>query len=191
MGGDLDRTITYTYRVLNNVSAPTNDAAASQRQLGETMKQTTASSDSQKISFMTQVVAVQALHRGISGINSGLQDLGLLSGNAALMMNKLNSTVQVVAGTFQLFKGITQIIKMWTAAEVSLASVQTYRAVLTNPAKVALAVTGLSVAAGVGGYMLGSRGQGGDTVQQTVNISGLPPSESRSISRDSFEMMGG
>lgn len=190
--GELDRTITFTYRLQDNMTKPSEDAAQAQENLGNKVKETTASTDSQKISFMSQVVAVGAVNRGISSMNSGLQELGILSGSSAAAMNKLSSAVQVVSGAFQLFKGVTQVVKMLTAAEASLAVVTTYNKVMQNPANVALAATGLAVAGGVAGYFLGGQGGGGGSnVQQTVNISGLPQSESRSIARESFEIMGG
>jgi len=187
----MEESVTFTYRVQDNISKPSNEAADAQRQLGAQTEDTTRKTDSQRISFMTQIVAVTALHRGLSNINSGLQELGILSGGAAVFMNKLNSIVQVTAGGFQLFKGAAQIVNMLTKAEIGLATVRTYNAVLSNPARVAVAAAGLAVAGGVAGYLMGGANKG-TTVNQQVNFSGqMSQTDQRSIQRDSMEVMGG
>jgi hypothetical protein len=178
----------------DNVTTTTKQMADSQGQLANSAATAKASVDSQNISFIAQTAAVMATYSGMRRLTSSLTELGLVSDADAAKLAKLNATVGLVAGGFQLLKGATQIIKMLTAAEVGLAAVESFRAVLNNPAKAALVGAGIGLAAGVGTALLatsGGGGGGGTTVNQTVVFEGSQTSDQRSVARETYEAMGG
>lgn len=190
----MDTSVNWTFNMVDNVTTTTKQMADSQGQLASTAATAKASVDSQNISFIAQTAAVMATYSGMRRLTSSLTELGLVSDADAAKLAKLNATVGLVAGGFQLLKGATQIIKMLTAAEVGLAAVESFRAVLNNPAKAALVGAGIGLAAGVGTALLatsGGGGGGGTTVNQTVVFEGSQTSDQRSVSRDVFESMGG
>jgi hypothetical protein len=190
----MDTSVNWTFNMVDNVTTTTKQMADSQGQLASTAATAKASVDSQNISFIAQTAAVMATYSGMRRLTSSLTELGLVSDADAAKLAKLNATVGLVAGGFQLLKGATQIIKMLTAAEVGLAAVESFRAVLNNPAKAALVGAGIGLAAGVGTALLatsGGGGGGGTTVNQTVVFEGSQTADQRSVSRDVFESMGG
>ncbi len=194
MAAGMDTSINWTFNMVDNVSGTTKQMAESQNQLAGSASAAKASMDSQNISFLAQTAAVMATYSGVRQLTSSLTELGLVSENDAVKLQKLNATLGLVAGGFQLMKGATQIIKMLTQAEIGLAAVESFRAVLNSPAKIALVGAGLGLAAGVGAALLatgGSGGGGGTTVNQTINFSGGAASDQRSVARDTFEAMGG
>ena len=191
---EMDTGVSWTFTMVDNVTTTTKQMADSQTQLSNNASAAKASVDSQNIAFIAQTAAVMAAYSGMRRLTSSLSELGLVSDNDAAKLNKMNAAVGLVAGGFQLLKGATQIIKMLTAAEVGLAAVESFRAVLNNPAKAALVGAGIGLAAGVGAALLatsGGGGGGGTTVNQTVVFEGSQTSDQRSMSRDVFESMGG
>ena len=190
MGGDQQMVISYMWEVIDNISQTAEEMKA---RLGDLEKQnlsTKASVDSQNISWMTQVMAVTSVHRGISMLTSSMKELGLLSDKDYQTMMKFNAAVGLVVGAFNLFKGVVRIIQMVQAAEVALASVETYRTVLASPGMIAVVGTALAAAGGVAGYYMGS--QGNTNVQQNITYSGWQsPQDRRSSAKDAMIMMGG
>lgn len=191
----MDTSINWTFNMVDNVSGTTKQMADSQAQLAGNASAAKASIDSQNISFMAQTAAVMATYGGVRRLTSSLTELGLVSDGNAAKLQKLNATLGLVAGGFQLMKGATQIIKMLTQAEIGLAAVESFRAVLNNPAKIALVGAGLGLAAGVGAALLatggGSGGGGGTTVNQSITFNGGSTQDQRTVARDTFEAMGG
>jgi len=194
MAAGMDTSINWTFNMVDNVSATTKQMADSQAQLAGNANTAKASIDSQNISFIAQTTAVMATYGGVRRLTSSLTELGLVSEGDAVKLQKLNATLGLVAGGFQLMKGATQIIKMLTQAEIGLAAVESFRAVLNNPAKIALVGAGLGLAAGVGAALLatsGGGGGGGTTVNQTITFEGAATQDQRSVARETYEAMGG
>ncbi|HOO04519.1 MAG TPA: hypothetical protein PLJ11_07360 [Methanomassiliicoccales archaeon] len=194
MAAGMDTSINWTFNMVDNVSATTKQMADSQAQLAGNASAAKASIDSQNISFIAQTTAVMATYGGVRRLTSSLTELGLVSEGDAVKLQKLNATLGLVAGGFQLMKGATQIIKMLTQAEIGLAAVESFRAVLNNPAKIALVGAGLGLAAGVGAALLatsGGGGGGGTTVNQTITFEGAATQDQRSVARETYEAMGG
>ena len=191
---EMDTGVSWTFTMVDNVTTTTKQMADSQTQLSNNASAAKSSVDSQNIAFIAQTAAVMAAYSGMRRLTSSLSELGLVSDSDAAKLNKMNAAVGLVAGGFQLLKGATQIIKMLTAAEVGLAAVESFRAVLNNPAKAALVGAGIGLAAGVGAALLATSGNGGGsgtTVNQTVVFEGSQTSDQRSMSREVFESMGG
>jgi len=176
----------------------TQEQATAQKELGAATDRTTKSIDSQNITTLTQLATVMAIHRGISNISRASKELGIITAEQAKQWERMNIIIGGVVGTFQLFRGVTSIINMVRIAETQLAAVETYRAVLNNPAAFAAVALGIGVAGGVGGYfasqaMMGnSGGGGGTTVHQTVNFNpGGSQNDQRNSARTTLEIMGG
>lgn len=185
-------TLSYELQLIDNITATTERMEGRLKSLEDQQDRSRSSTDSQNISFIAQVTAVSSVHRGLTRATSSMRELGLISEKDAQAMVKFNAAVGLVAGTFQLLKGAVQIINMVRGAEVALAGVETYRAVLRNPASVALIGVGLAAAGGAVGYMMGTS-QGNITNNElNVNYGGAgDQGTKRGMARDLFEMMGG
>jgi len=122
--------------------------------------------DSQKIAFIAQIAAISAVYGGMNMLKTSMTDLGIISEEQAKTFQKINATVGLVLGTFQLVRGAVEIVNTLKTAEIGLALVESYRAVLNNPAKIALVGAGLAATAGVGGYLVG---QNNANKSNTVN----------------------
>ena len=142
---------------------------------------TNAGLQSQQITFIAQVTAVRAIHSGMLGITNSFQELGLINAQTANDLKMLTAAVNIVLASFQLLKGVTEIIDMLKDAEIAEAAVASYRAVLANPLAIGLVSAGLGAAAGVGAYaMMQPAPSQQTTVNQTVNFAGTATSDTRS-----------
>lgn len=189
--GEQQMTVSYMWEVVDNISKTSEEMKQRLGELEKQNQQTKQSVDSQNISWMTQVMAVTSVYRGISTLANSMKSLGLMSDKDYQSMMKFHAAVGLVVGTFQLFKGIVKIIQMVQAAEVALAATETYRAVLANPLMLAVVGGALAAAGGVVGYMMG-QGSSSQTVHQNITYSGWQsPSDRRSVAKDNLTMMGG
>jgi len=182
--------ISYVLRYVDNISPTVERIAGSQYNLSVQVGKTTASVDSQNISFMSSVMAVRSLHMGFGAVISSMHELGLTSDFANKQLMKVNAVVGIVAGSFQMLRGGVQVLRMLQAAEAQLATIETYRAVLKNPLMIGAMAMGLSAAAGVTGYFIG-KGEGTTTVTQNVTFGGYSQSDQRSMAKGVLEGIGG
>jgi hypothetical protein len=179
-----------------NVEPPVSgDAAAAsavQKELTDNTNKATVAVDKQTLSMVAQVTAVTAVYRGLNMLSGSMTELGIISEEDAKKFNDLNAAVGLVVGTFQLFKGIVYIVQALQAAEVGLASVETYRSVLASKGTTALvAAVGIGAAAGVGGYFLGQQSSQQTTVNQTVNFAGQSNASQRQTAYETLDILGG
>ena len=187
----MDEKIQYTFAVTDQVTETCEKMAAATEALEAATDKAKKSVDSQNISFLTQIAAVNTLYAGQRMLTGSIKELGLVGDETAAAMDKVNAAVGLVVGSYNMLKGAAKIVNTLKNAEVALAAVESYRAVLKNPAKLGLVAVAVGTAAGVGGYFLGksSGGGGQSTVNQTVNFSGnVSQQNQRSLSRDSFEV---
>jgi len=191
----MERTLTYRFEMVDNVSKVAADGTAAQTGLGAAMDATTAKQNTQTLSFLKQMTALSGLRRGFSSLTSGLVELGLVSKDQAAAFMKMNAALGIFIGTAQLIKGVIALINMMRAAEVALAGVETYRAVLKNPAMMAVAIMGIGAAGAAAGFLAGKKsgsgGGGGTTVNQNLSFYGGDMTAHRGVARDSLSVMGG
>lgn len=182
--------ISYVLRYVDNITPTVERIADSQGILTTAVGRTSASIDSQRISFMSSVMAVRSLHMGFGAVIGSMHELGLTSDFTNKQLMKVNAVVGIVAGSFQMLRGGVQVLRMLQAAEAYLAGIETYRAVLKNPLMLGAMAMATSAGAGVVGYYIG-RGEGTTTVTQNVTFGGYTNADQRSAAKGVLESMGG
>jgi hypothetical protein len=195
-GGGLERGLKYTYEMTDNVTPTARAAEASASNLSRAIKETKDASTDQSIQFIKSISALNAVQGGLMGIDHALTRMGVLSDTQGKNFMRMLSGLQLFIGAAQGIKGVIALSNTLKGSQISLAAVETYRAILNNPAKAALVGIGLGSAAAVGGYLLGrSQGGGGGsttTVKQTLYFSGgYHGADQRMMARSSLEAMGG
>lgn len=151
----------------------------------------------QNISFMSQMVAVAGIYRGIGVLTSSMQTLGMISDGTAMKLQKVHAAVGLVAGAFSIMKSAIAITRALTGAEAALAAVEGFRAALKNPMMLGAVALGLAATAAVGyGSVKAYQHYTGDTTNVTQNISmgggaQVPAGVRRSQARSMYESGGG
>lgn len=189
----MDEEINYTLTLTDNISQSLARIEQSQGKLATQMQMTTQHSDSQKISFLTQVEAIRSIDRGFRGLVGVVIETGLVSGKTAKQLQTVVLAIHGVSSAFMLLKGARQVLMMLQSAEIGLASVETYRSVLMSPGKLALVGLALGASAAAVGYYAGSqRGGGSSTTNNNITFS--PPGGSQSereMAKGTLAVIGG
>ena len=175
-----------------------NEVASSEDNLKQKVDSTNTCVDSQNIKFLSQLAAVTAVYGGINMVTRSMQTLGLVNEKTAQSLMKVSAAVGIMAGSFNAIRGAVKLIDALKNAEILLSAIETYRAVLNNPAKLAAVAVAGGAAAGVAGYYIGksnSDNQNNTTnqtsVTQNITFGGASSTDQRSMARDTLEMMGG
>lgn len=189
-----EENISFILDFVDNVSATTQRLETGQLKYSAAAEQATKSIDSQNISFVAQVQAVRSLSMGLRTGITAMSTLGLISDETTQKLMKMHAAVALVSAGFQVLKGASQILKMLREAEIALASVETYRAVLKSPKALALIAVAGVAAAGVGGYVIGRDSGGGGmgtVVTQNVTFAQGGSAEQRAMAQGTLEYLGG
>lgn len=182
--------VSFMMDFVDNVSPVVERISGVNSNMAQVTKQTRAEIDSQTISFMGSVMAVRALHGGFGALIMSGKELGLVNDHVQQSLMRMNAVIGIVAGSFQMLRGGAQIFRMIAAAELQVAGIETYRAVLRNPLMIGAVAMGLSAAAGAVGYMVGRSEGGGSSVTQNVTFGNYSQDE-RATARATIEGMGG
>ncbi len=182
---DLDRIITYTFRMQDNVSQATASMKAGADSADRSLKELTASSETARtdikatnetlmanqVTVMTQLTALMGLRSSVSAVTSGLRGLGLVSDETAEQLQKINAAFALFSGGVTAIKSVQAVMTTLNASTALYSTMMTYLSVLKNPIYAGIAGAGIGVAAGVGAHFLT---QNNETVnQETVfNITG-------------------
>ena len=190
----MDEEIRYTLSLVDNISPSIARIEGAQGKLASQMQMTTQASDSQKISFLYQVQAVRSIDMGFRGLSNVLIQTGLVGGKTAKQLQTVVLAIHGVSSAFQLLKGARTILMSLQAAEVSLASVETYRSVLMSPGKLALVGLALGGSAATAGYFAGGGGRGSSKTTVNNNITFSPPggtASEREMAKGTLSVIGG
>jgi hypothetical protein len=200
MNGD----VVFTMTVLDNVTRHVDDMSKAEERLTQsTMKatastnQSTAASTAQNVQWLKNMASVTFLSAGVNQLTSSMSILGLVSKEDEKVMRQLGASVSMVVGIYQLFKGVASIVNVLRSSEVALAAVETYRSIINSKgATLALVGVGLGAAGAVAGYAL-TQGGGAAAAAPTTNVTQNirfeqgASSDSRAMSRDLLDIMGG
>ena len=167
--------VVYTFRAVDEISKPMENAKRSldnADKAGKQYNQTAqkVATESAKASSAVQTLnrdqqgaiiksietltALQAMQSGLSAITNSVQTLGLVDDETAESMKRLTASIQLVVGTAQAVKGIVTLFNTLNGVLKTTAIVSTFAAIAENPAKGALVVGAMGVAAGaIGGYL--------------------------------------
>ncbi len=185
--------VSFTWSMVDNVSATANAIAGSQDKLGESVRSTNRNIDSQNIAFLKTLASVHATYMGMTRLISGAQGLGIVHGALAKELDKVRFGAEMVYGAFMLWKGLSAGIDMVTQSTTALAAVESYLTVLKNPLAMGMVAAGLGVAIGAGAVLASKSGHSSTTnvTQTLVFNSAASQSQYRNVSQDSLAAMGG
>ena len=109
---------------------------------------------SKQIDLVTQLTTIMGMREGVSAITGGLIGLGVVAGEDAEQLNKVNAAFSLFAGAVTTIKTVQAVMQTLNATEAAGAVITAFRAAVSNPVGIALVGAGLGAAAGVAGAML-------------------------------------
>lgn len=167
--------VVYTFRAVDEITKPMTTAKRSLEETDKAGKQynktaeevavqsAKASASVQRLNQDQQngiiksietLTALQAMQSGLSAITNSVQVLGLADEETAQKMKQLTAGIQLVVGTAQTIKGVVTIFNTLNSVLKTTAIVSTFASIAENPAKGALIVGSMGLAAGaIGGYL--------------------------------------
>lgn len=186
----MDEEIRYTLNLVDNISPSLARVEASQGKLATQMETTTQRSDTQNLSFLTQVQAVRSVDMGFRGLTSVLITTGLVGGKTARQLQSIVLAIHGVSSAFQLLKGARMVLLQLQAAQIGNAQIETYRAGMHG--KIALVGLAIGATAAATGYLIGQSGAGSSNTTNNVVFS--PPGDSQSqreMAKGTLSIIGG
>ena len=153
--------ITDTYReIASGIELTTQTTREYEIEQTEALKITeevTRSAVKQETQFMQNMTVLSAMKSSVSSLTRGLTTMGIVTGENAEKVRKLNAAFQMMMGVAQMFKMITLASNALRTSQIGLAIVEAFRAAMQNPWKAALVGLGVGAATGVAaGYFMGS-----------------------------------
>ena len=170
--------VVYTFRAVDEITKPMTTAKRSLEETDKAGKQynktaeevavqsAKASASVQRLNQDQQntiiksietLTALQAMQSGLSAITNSVQVLGIADEETAQKMKQLTAGIQLVVGTAQTIKGVVTIFNTLNSVLKTTAIVSTFASIAENPAKGALIVGSMGLAAGaIGGYLYSS-----------------------------------
>lgn len=183
---DLDRTITYTFLMVDNVSekagqagrsaeesnAKVQNAIQGQQTFQKEVESTDQKIDAQSVKLTQQVAVLMGVKSATSAVISGITQLGLVSDETAQKLAMVNAGFNVLAGMATGIKSLQLAMNLLNVSSLKNALINTYNAVISNPGKTAIAAVGLGAVAGVASYFLlnNNSNSGNVTTNNSTNI---------------------
>ena len=159
---DMDREIRYVFKMVDNVSQTSADISASTAKASENVKQvtteqerlkdatdrTTASFTRQESQFIKTTAILMSVKTAAASVTHGLITLGVVTGEDAIKLQKLNAGFQILTGFATGVKALQAASEMLKTSQMGLAVVETFRSVMQSPWKAALVGVGVGAAGG-------------------------------------------
>ncbi|MDY0236945.1 MAG: hypothetical protein RBR71_13045 [Gudongella sp.] len=160
---DMDTHLKYVFEMIDNVSATASGIEQSTSKASEKIKQTTIDQQGletatdrttqsftrQEAQFVKQVAVLMTVKESVSAVTSGLITLGIVSGDNAAALQKLNAGFQILVGFASGIKALQAVSEALKTSELGLAVVETFRSVMQSPWKAALVGVGVGAAGGL------------------------------------------
>ncbi len=167
---DMDREVKYTFTMVDNVSSTAQDMQDSVGKANEAVKEasteqtklrteadaTTQAFTRQEAQFVKQVAVLMSVKTAVASVTNGLISLGVVSGDDAVKLQKLNAGFQVLTGFATGIKALQAISESLKASEMGLAVIETFRSVMNSPWKAGLVGLGVGAAGGAMAAMMSS-----------------------------------
>lgn len=196
---DLDKIITYTFQMKDNVTSTTermsSSAQTAQGNIDTLMRsegelrtetaQTTQSLEQQQITIMTQLTALMGLRGSVSAVTNGMKALGMVSDESAEALAKVNGAFALFSGAVTAIKSVQAVMTTLNASSALYATIQTYLQGLKNPLLLGGAIVGAGVAGAVGGYFLSQNNTSNDT---TINVTGTSQTATATLSQEVYQV---
>lgn len=162
------RSIEETQRSSEKYNRSAEDVAAQSAKASASVQRLNQDQQNAILKSVETLTALQAMQSGLSAITNSVQTLGLVDQETAETMKKLTAGIQLVVGTAQAVKGVVTLFNTLNGVLKTTAIVSTFASIAENPAKGALAIGAMGVAAGaIGGYLY-STTQNNSTTNITV-----------------------
>lgn len=160
---DMDTEIRYVFKMVDNVSETATgieetlttasesvrNAISEQTQLESAADRTTAAFTRQEAQFIKQIAVLMSVKQSVASVTSGLITMGIVSGDNAVALQKLNAGFQVLTGFASGIKALQAVSEALKTSELGLAIIETFRSVMESPWKAALVGVGVGAAGGV------------------------------------------
>lgn len=197
---DLNRTIEYVFRISDNVSEKTDAMSSSidragreldslnqkQDETRDKVERTNRDLADQQVGIVTQLTALMGFRESVSAVTGGIIGLGLVSDETAQDLAKVNAAFSIFAGAVTAIKSVQAVMTTLNTATAANAVINTYNAVISNPAMLAGVSIAAGAAAGIAGALLLSSSN--TTNQTTINFQDSTPQQAVS---EVFQVVGG
>lgn len=197
---DLNKTIEYVFRLSDQISETAAKAAEdldaadaqvdrlvqSEQEAQAEIDRTDSKMQGQQITIMTQLTALMGMREAVSAVTSGLVGMGLVSDETAVALQKVNAAFSIMAGAVTAIKSVQAVMTTLNAASAANAVINTYNAVISNPAMLAGVGIAVGAAAGVAGMYLMSTDNSTSTT--TINVTDTTPQQATS---ELYQVVGG
>lgn len=199
-----DRTITWAFRIADNVTEGADEAAAAaeeagkqtdeakakQEELKDTVNKTTAGITAQQARLAMQVTVIVGLQGAVSGLTSGIKALGITSDATNEKLTKINAAFQIMGGLANTVKALQLAMSMLNLATVKNALLNTYNAVVSNPAAIALVGAGAGAAV-TAAVILGAQSGSSSTSTTNITVNGTSSAGTESTAQDVYTLVQG
>lgn len=193
---DLNKTIEYVFKLTDNVSesatsmsqsadragAKLDELEVKQQETRQSIDRTDQKLANQQVGIVTQLTALMGFRESVSAITGGIIGLGLVSDETAVELNKINAAFSIFAGAVTTIKAVQAVMTTLNAATAANAVINTYNAVVSNPAMMAGVGIAVGAAAGIAGALLLSSNTTNNTTTIKVD-SGTPQQVTNEIYR--------
>lgn len=159
---------------LDELDASTDFSLSKQAELRSSMQDTQDSAMANQVSVLTQLTAVMGLKEGLSAVTGGMISLGLVSDDTAKSLGMVNSAFSMMAGAVSMIKSVQAVMTTLNTTSAIGASIDAFRATLTNPAMLGVVALAGGAALGVAGAYLMTNNTTNNN-QTTVNIVDTTP----------------
>ena len=164
---------------LDELDASTDVSLSKQAELRSSMQDTQDSAMANQVSVLTQLTAVMGLKEGLSAVTGGMISLGLVSDDTAKSLGMVNSAFSMMAGAVSMIKSVQAVMTTLNTTSAIGASIDAFRATLTNPAMLGVVALAGGAALGVAGAYLMTNNTTNNN-QTTVNIVDTTPAAAQS-----------
>ena len=148
------RSIEETERSSEKYNRTAEDVASQSAKASASVQRLNQDQQNAILKSVETLTALQAMQSGLSAITNSVQTLGLVDQETAETMKKLTAGIQLMVGTAQAVKGVVTLFNSLNSVLKTTAIVSTFASIAENPAKGALAIGAMGVAAGaIGGYL--------------------------------------
>ena len=165
---DLNKTIEYVFKLTDNVSesatvmSQSADRAGTkldelelkQQEARQSIDKTDQKLANQQVGIVTQLTALMGFRESVSAVTGGIIGLGLVSDETAQDLQKINAAFSIFAGAVTTIKAVQAVMTTLNAATAANAVINTYNAVVSNPAMMAGVGIAVGAAAGIAGALL-------------------------------------
>jgi chromosome condensin MukBEF ATPase and DNA-binding subunit MukB len=199
-----NRTITWAFKIADNVTEGADEAAAAaekagkqtdeakakQEELKNTVDKTTAGITAQQARLAMQVTVIVGLQGAVSGLTSGIKALGITSDATNEKLTKINAAFQIMGGLANTVKALQLAMSMLNLATVKNALLNTYNAVVSNPAAIALVGAGAGAAV-TAAVILGAQSGSSSTSTTNITVNGTSSAGTESTVQDVYTLVQG